>query len=88
VQRSVWNFSQRRLRVAFALLMVAGYAPQGLARGCLAAQPLEIKIGYLHEPSSKARISLIDIPASNEGLRERLRVRQVLCRSPAKAARI
>ena len=32
-----------------------------------ADQPLEIKIGYLHQPESKIRISLIDVPAANDG---------------------
>jgi len=31
-------------------------------------QPLEIKIGYIRSPPSRIRISLIDIPASNDGL--------------------
>jgi ABC transporter substrate binding protein (PQQ-dependent alcohol dehydrogenase system) len=31
-------------------------------------QPLEIKIGYLHLAPSRIRISLIDVPASNDGL--------------------
>jgi ABC transporter substrate binding protein (PQQ-dependent alcohol dehydrogenase system) len=31
-------------------------------------QPLEIKIGYLHQPQSRIRISLIDVPAANDGL--------------------
>lgn len=35
---------------------------------CLAAQQEEIKIGYLHSPLSRAKISLIDVPAANEGL--------------------
>ena len=34
----------------------------------LSDQPLEIKIGYLRQPPSKIRISLIDIPAGNDGL--------------------
>src|SRR5579875_1365343 len=33
-----------------------------------ADQPLEIKIGYLHQPLSRIRISLIDVPAANDGL--------------------
>jgi ABC transporter substrate binding protein (PQQ-dependent alcohol dehydrogenase system) len=33
-----------------------------------ADQPLEIKIGYLHQPPSRIRISLIDVPAANDGL--------------------
>ncbi|MCA0422327.1 MAG: ABC transporter substrate-binding protein [Proteobacteria bacterium] len=32
------------------------------------AQALEIKIGYLHRPASKDRISLLDIPARDDGL--------------------
>jgi ABC transporter substrate binding protein (PQQ-dependent alcohol dehydrogenase system) len=31
-------------------------------------QPLEIKVGYLHAPPSRIRISLIDVPAANDGL--------------------
>jgi ABC transporter substrate binding protein (PQQ-dependent alcohol dehydrogenase system) len=31
-------------------------------------QPLEIKIGYLHQAPSRIRISLIDVPAANDGL--------------------
>ena len=34
----------------------------------LADQPLEIKIGYLHQAPSRIRISLIDVPAANDGL--------------------
>lgn len=32
------------------------------------AQTLEIKIGYLHRPASKDRISLLDVPARDDGL--------------------
>ena len=35
---------------------------------CRADPPLEIKIGYLHQPPSRIRISLIDVPAANDGL--------------------
>ena len=51
-----------------ARLLVAGCATFGAAGGGLAAQPLEITIGYLHEALSRVRLSLIDIPAGNEGL--------------------
>ena len=34
----------------------------------LTDQPLEIKIGYLHLAPSRIRISLIDVPAANDGL--------------------
>ncbi len=33
-----------------------------------AAQPTEVKIGYLRGPLSKTMISLLDVPAANEGL--------------------
>jgi ABC transporter substrate binding protein (PQQ-dependent alcohol dehydrogenase system) len=38
------------------------------ATACLAAEPLEIKIGYLHGVPSKIRLSLMDVPADNNGL--------------------
>jgi ABC transporter substrate binding protein (PQQ-dependent alcohol dehydrogenase system) len=34
----------------------------------LADPPLDIKIGYLHQAPSRIRISLIDVPAANDGL--------------------
>jgi ABC transporter substrate binding protein (PQQ-dependent alcohol dehydrogenase system) len=34
----------------------------------LSDQPLEIKIGYLRQAPSKLKISLIDVPAANDGL--------------------
>jgi len=34
----------------------------------LADQPLEIKIGYLHQAPLRIRMSLIDVPAANDGL--------------------
>jgi ABC transporter substrate binding protein (PQQ-dependent alcohol dehydrogenase system) len=34
----------------------------------LSDQPLEIKIGYLRQAPSRIRISLIDVPAANDGL--------------------
>jgi len=43
----------------------AFFALSGAARS---DQPLEIKIGYLHQAPSRIRISLIDVPASNDGL--------------------
>lgn len=46
---------------AFALTFVVSAC-------CCAAEQREIKIGYLHSPLSRIRISLIDIPAANEGL--------------------
>ena len=39
-----------------------------LGGAALSDQPLEIKIGYLHQAPSRIRISLVDVPASNDGL--------------------
>ena len=39
----------------------------GLASPCPAADQPEIKIGYLHVAPSKIRLSLMDIPAENDG---------------------
>jgi ABC transporter substrate binding protein (PQQ-dependent alcohol dehydrogenase system) len=50
-----------RLLVAVCVLMVSSGAGRS-------DQPLEIKIGYLRQAPSKIRISLIDVPAGNDGL--------------------
>src|ERR1700754_1333633 len=50
----------RLLAGACALVASSGTA--------LSDPPLEIKIGYLHQAPSRIRISLIDIPAANDGL--------------------
>src|SRR5205085_3258451 len=34
----------------------------------LGAEPLEIKIGYLRMPESRAAISLLDVPPDNNGI--------------------
>jgi ABC transporter substrate binding protein (PQQ-dependent alcohol dehydrogenase system) len=50
-----------RLLIGFCLLIAlcgAGWSDQ----------PLEIRIGYLRLPPSRIRISLIDVPAANDGL--------------------
>jgi ABC transporter substrate binding protein (PQQ-dependent alcohol dehydrogenase system) len=39
-----------------------------LSAAGLSDQPLEIKIGYLRQAPSRIRISLIDVPAANDGL--------------------
>jgi ABC transporter substrate binding protein (PQQ-dependent alcohol dehydrogenase system) len=51
-----------RLLVGFICLFIASGA------AVLSDQPLEIKIGYLREAPSRIRISLIDVPAGNDGL--------------------
>lgn len=50
-----------RLLIAFCILIA-------LSGAGWADQPLEIRIGYLHQPPSRIRISLIDVPAANDGL--------------------
>ena len=49
----------------FCLVSVVLVALSGAG---LSDQPLEIKIGYLHQAPSRIRISLIDVPAANDGL--------------------
>jgi ABC transporter substrate binding protein (PQQ-dependent alcohol dehydrogenase system) len=50
-----------RLLTAFFVLIALGGAGRS-------DQPLDIKIGYLHQPPQRIRISLIDVPAANDGL--------------------
>jgi ABC transporter substrate binding protein (PQQ-dependent alcohol dehydrogenase system) len=51
-----------RIFLAVCLLSVSSGA------GWSAAQPVDIKIGYLRQAPSKVRLSLIDVPAANDGL--------------------
>jgi ABC transporter substrate binding protein (PQQ-dependent alcohol dehydrogenase system) len=56
-------------RIAILLrCVVALCAAFGWVCACLADEPMEIKIGYLRGVSSKVRLSLMDIPADNDGL--------------------
>ena len=50
-----------RCLATFAMM----FAVTALAR---AAEPLEIKIGYLRSPESKAAISLLDVPPEDDGI--------------------
>jgi ABC transporter substrate binding protein (PQQ-dependent alcohol dehydrogenase system) len=51
------------LRSLAALCLALGWS-----FACLAAEPMEIKIGYLGGVPSRLKLSLIDIPADNDGL--------------------
>ena len=51
-----------RIFLAVCLLSVSSGA------GRSADQPVDIKIGYLRQAPSKIRLSLIDVPAANDGL--------------------
>jgi len=51
------------LRLLIGILALIALCGTGLGD-----QPLEIKIGYLHQVPSRIRISLIDVPAANDGL--------------------
>jgi ABC transporter substrate binding protein (PQQ-dependent alcohol dehydrogenase system) len=55
-----WRRNLLRLLIAACAFMAAG--------GALSDQPQEIRIGYLHQAPSKIRISLLDVPAGNDGL--------------------
>jgi ABC transporter substrate binding protein (PQQ-dependent alcohol dehydrogenase system) len=56
-----WRLDSLRFLVgAFALVVLSGTA--------LSDQALDIKIGYLREAPSRIRISLVDLPAANDGL--------------------
>jgi ABC transporter substrate binding protein (PQQ-dependent alcohol dehydrogenase system) len=64
----MWTFkkSQRRLdllRILVGVLTLVTFCGTGLCD-----QPLEIKVGYLHQPLSRIKISLIDVPAANDGI--------------------
>jgi ABC transporter substrate binding protein (PQQ-dependent alcohol dehydrogenase system) len=50
-----------RLLLGFCVLVA-------LSGAGLSDQPLEIKVGYLREAPSRLKISLIDVPAANDGL--------------------
>jgi ABC transporter substrate binding protein (PQQ-dependent alcohol dehydrogenase system) len=56
-----WRPDLLRLLTAFFVLIALGGAGRS-------DQPLEIKVGYLHQPPSRIRVSLIDVPAANDGL--------------------
>jgi ABC transporter substrate binding protein (PQQ-dependent alcohol dehydrogenase system) len=47
---------------------VALFIALAWACACFAAEPTEIKIGYLHGVPSKIRLSLMDVPADNDGV--------------------
>jgi ABC transporter substrate binding protein (PQQ-dependent alcohol dehydrogenase system) len=49
-------------------LLIGVFALVALTGTGLSDQPLDIKIGYLHQAPSRIRISLIDVPAANDGL--------------------
>jgi ABC transporter substrate binding protein (PQQ-dependent alcohol dehydrogenase system) len=56
-----WRFDLLRFLIGVLVLIALNGTGQ-------ADQPLEIKIGYLHQAPSRIRISLIDVPAANDGL--------------------
>jgi ABC transporter substrate binding protein (PQQ-dependent alcohol dehydrogenase system) len=56
-----WRLDLLRLLIGFFLLIA--FSGTGLTD-----EPLEIKIGYLHLAPSRIRLSLMDVPAANDGL--------------------
>jgi ABC transporter substrate binding protein (PQQ-dependent alcohol dehydrogenase system) len=51
------------LRLLLGLVVLIALGETGLSD-----QPAEIKLGYLHQPLSRIKISLMDVPAANDGL--------------------
>ena len=49
-------------------LLLALFVLVALSEGALSDQTAEIKVGYLHQLMSRIKISLMDVPASNDGL--------------------
>jgi ABC transporter substrate binding protein (PQQ-dependent alcohol dehydrogenase system) len=50
------------------LMVLVSVVAVGWSSVCLGDAPLELKIGYLWAKPSKIRISLLDVPADNDGL--------------------
>ncbi len=48
--------------------LIGFFAALGWTCASLAAEPIEIRIGYLHGVPSKIKLSLMDVPAENDGL--------------------
>jgi ABC transporter substrate binding protein (PQQ-dependent alcohol dehydrogenase system) len=48
--------------------LIGLYAALAWASACLAAEPNEIRIGYLHSVPSKIKLSLMEAPADNDGV--------------------
>ncbi|MBV9428010.1 MAG: ABC transporter substrate-binding protein [Bradyrhizobiaceae bacterium] len=58
-----------RARIAVALCLSAVLLTAGLARvQAQAPPPAEFTIGYLHRPPAKSAISLLEVPAPNDGV--------------------
>lgn len=69
LHRSLRNLSRKQPHsTAILWLAVIFCVAVGWISTSVAAEPQRIKIGYLHGPLSKEKISLIDIPAANDGL--------------------
>jgi ABC transporter substrate binding protein (PQQ-dependent alcohol dehydrogenase system) len=61
-ETSLGRHNLLRIFLAACVLIISSGA------GLSADQPVDIKIGYLRQVPSKIRISLIDVPAANDGL--------------------
>src|ERR1700734_1554235 len=58
----------RHWRLDLLRLLIGVLALIALSGTGRSDQPLDIKIGYLHQAPSRIRISLLDVPAANDGL--------------------
>jgi ABC transporter substrate binding protein (PQQ-dependent alcohol dehydrogenase system) len=64
----MWIFKKSLGRLDLLRLLVGVFMLVALCGTGLCDQPPEIKVGYLHQPLSRIKISLIDVPAANDGI--------------------
>src|SRR5207253_2538302 len=64
----MWNIRRSHGRLDLLRLLIGVVALIALGGTGLCDQPPEIKVGYLHQAPSRIGISLIDVPAANDGL--------------------
>ena len=67
-QASALSVRTLHWRLDLLRLLIGVFALVALSGTGWSDQPMEIKIGYLHQAPSRIRISLIDVPAANDGL--------------------
>lgn len=64
----MWTFKKSQGRLDLLRILVGVFTLVTFCGTGLCDQPLEIKVGYLHQPLSRIKISLIDVPAANDGI--------------------
>jgi ABC transporter substrate binding protein (PQQ-dependent alcohol dehydrogenase system) len=68
--REQWGWLRRRWvgRASLHIIVIAAGVVAASASLAVAQGPAEITIGYLHRPEPKSAISLIEVPAANDGI--------------------